>query len=70
MNEIKYSEFFGRYYDDTNAIRIVITKQFGLYIKHRVMPVDIKWEKETLAFYFNKDDTKHVYDLWCDYKLT
>ena len=54
MNEIKYSKFFDRDYDDTNTVRIVNTKQFGLYIKYGVMPVDSLWDKETLVFIFNK----------------
>ena len=69
MNEIKYSKFFDRDYDDTNTVRIVNTKQFGLYIKYGVMPVDILCDKETLVFIFNKEDTRRVYDLWCKHEL-
>lgn len=69
MNNIKYSKLFDREYDESNAVRLVNTKQSGLYIKHGIKPVDIFWEKETLVFVFSRADTKYVYDLWCKHEL-
>lgn len=36
MNNIKYSKLFDREYDESNAVRLVNTKQSGLYIKHGI----------------------------------
>ena len=69
MKKIKYSSLFNKEYNEIECIRIVNTKQAGLYIKHKIIPKDIYWDKETLVFVFNKNDTKLVYDLWCRHEL-
>lgn len=51
-----------------NVVKIVNLKQVGLYIKNGIKPIDIEYT-DRLVFIFNKDETKEVFDKWCNYKL-
>lgn len=65
----EYSKLFDREYDTDNTIRIINTKQAGLYIKNRVPLVDLYWSVNSLVFVFDREKSKEAYDLWCKYKL-
>lgn len=66
---IKHSEIFNKDYEIENVVHIVNTKQAGLYIKHNVPLVDLFWSKDTLCFVFDKELSRHAYDLWCRHEL-
>ena len=57
------------------VVRIVNPKQFLLYIKSGVYPVDIyasideKTNNAILAMVFLKKDTTEAYKKWCNYEL-
>lgn len=57
------------------AVRIVNPKQYLLYIKNNVYPVDMytsiddKTSNVILAMVFLKEDTTEVYKKWCNYEL-
>ena len=65
----EYSEVFDKYYETENTLKILNTKQAGLYLKHKVPLIDIFWSGGSLVFVFNREDTKIVYDLWCKREL-
>ena len=70
MNSIKeYSELFHREYEIEDTVRIVNTKQAGLYVKHNVPLVDLFWSKDTLVFVFDREQSKEAYNLWCKHEL-
>lgn len=58
------------------VVRIVNPKQYLLYVKSGVYPIDIyasiddKTDKAILAMVFLKDDTAEVYKKWCNYELS
>ena len=64
-----------REYDLFNAVKIVNIQQACAYIEHDVFPVDIKTSvdaktgKRCVVFYFDKTESKDVYDKWCNYEL-
>lgn len=64
-----------RDYLPNEVIRIVNPKQFLLYIKSGIYPIDIyasideKTNKAILAMVFLKADTTEVYKKWCNYDL-
>ena len=60
---------FHREYEIEDTVRIVNTKQAGLYIKHNIPLVDLFWSRDTLVFVFNREDTKAAYELWCRHEL-
>lgn len=57
------------------VIRIVNPKQYILYIKNGVFPIDVypsideKTSKDILAMVFLREDTTEVYKKWCNYEL-
>lgn len=57
------------------VIRIVNPKQYLLYIKNDVYPIDIytsiddKTNNAIIAMVFLKEDTTEVYKKWCNYEL-
>lgn len=65
----EYSELFNNVYEIEDTVRIVNTKQAGLYIKNNVTLVDLFWSKNSLVFVFDKQSSKIAYDLWCNHKL-
>ena len=64
-----------RDYFPHEAVRIVNPKQYLLYIKNNVYPVDMytsiddKTNNVILAMVFLKADTAEVYKKWCNYEL-
>nr|DAH71418.1 MAG TPA: hypothetical protein [Caudoviricetes sp.] len=64
-----------RDYSPYEAVRIVNPKQYLLYIKNNVYPVDMytsiddKTNNVILAMVFLKEDTTEVYKKWCNYEL-
>lgn len=65
----EYSEIFNREYEIKDTVRIVNTRQAGLYIKNNVPLLDLFWSKDTLVFVFNREQSKKAYDLWCQHEL-
>lgn len=72
-NEVKnikeYSEMFKREYEVEDTVRIVNTRQAGLYVKNNVPLVDLFWSRDTLVFVFDREQSKTAYDLWCKHEL-
>lgn len=64
-----YSEIFNNEYSTEDTVKIVNTRQAGLYIKNNIPLVDLFWSKNTLVFVFNREESKGVYDLWCKREL-
>ena len=64
-----------RNYNYYEVVRIVNPKQYLLYIKNGVFPIDLyaSVDEETnniiLAMIFLKADTTEVYKKWCSYDL-
>lgn len=58
-----------------DVVRIVNPKQYLLYIKNGVYPIDMqttvddKTNNIILAMIFLKNDTTEVYKKWCNYEL-
>lgn len=50
-------------------MKIVNTRQAGLYIKNNIPLVDLFWSKNALVFVFNRKECKEAYDLWCKREL-
>jgi len=65
-----FSEQFSKEYEIEDTVRIVNTKQAGLYIKHNIQLLDIFWSRDTLVFVFDKHETKEAYELWCRRELS
>lgn len=57
------------------VVRIVNPKQYLLYIKNGIYPIDMyatvddKTNNIILAMIFRKSDTAEVYKKWCNYEL-
>ncbi len=66
----EYSEMFHKEYEIEDTVRIVNTRQAGLYVKNNVPLIDLFWSKNTLVFVFHREDSKIAYDLWCKHQLT
>ncbi len=64
-----YSEIFNNEYSTEDTVKIVNTRQAGLYIKNNVPLADLFWSKNALVFVFNREESKEVYDLWCKREL-
>ena len=45
MNIKEYSEMFNKEYEIEDTVRIVNTRQAGLYVKHNVPLVDLFWKQ-------------------------
>lgn len=64
----------GKSYDVFKTIKILNLQQNIFYMSKDVYPVDIKIGisdkdgKKCLIFYYIKDETKEVFDLWCKQK--
>lgn len=64
-----------RDYTSKEVVRIVNPKQYLLYIKNNVYPIDMYTSVDTvtnniiLAMIFLKEDTAEVYKKWCNYDL-
>lgn len=57
------------------VVRIVNPKQYLLYVKNGIYPIDMyatvddKTNNIILAMIFRKSDTAEVYKKWCNYEL-
>ena len=64
-----------RDYAPREVVRIVNPKQYLLYIKNGVYPIDMSTSIDDdngniiLAMIFLKEDTTEVYKKWCNYDL-
>lgn len=62
-------------YTSREVVRIVNPKQYLLYIKNGIYPIDIytsvddKSSNSILVMIFLKEDTTEVYQKWCNYDL-
>lgn len=62
-------------YTPKEVVRIVNPKQYLLYIKNNVYPIDMFTSVDAatnniiLAMIFLKEDTAEVYKKWCNYDL-
>ena len=65
----EYSEIFNREYEIEDTVRIVNTKQAGMYIKHCIPLIDLFWSRDSLVFVFDRENSKNAYDLWCKHEL-
>lgn len=71
---IKKSEITGRTYDLFNIVRILNPVQAYYYLERGIALQDIELSlsrgsnKPLMVFYFNREDTKEVYDEWCKRK--
>lgn len=65
-----------RDYTPYEVVRIINPKQYLLYIKNGVYPIDMsaslddKSNNVILAMIFLKEDTTEVYKKWCNYELS
>ena len=73
INEVRiikeFSDVFHKEYDVEDTVKIVNTRQAGLYVKHNVPLIDLFWSKDTLVFVFDREQSKIAYDLWCKHQL-
>ena len=64
-----------REYDLFSCVKIVNIQQACAYMENGIMPVDVKasrdnkTDKRCVVFYFDKEESKDVYDKWCNYEL-
>lgn len=69
------TNLMSRDYSVSEIVRIVNPKQYLLYIKNNVYPIDMytsvddKTDNIILVMIFLKDDTKEVYKKWKNYEL-
>lgn len=69
------SNFTGKVYDSSKAIRILNANQAAAYIKHGItlldlwLSKDINTGKPILVYIFDKEESKEAYDLWCKHEL-
>lgn len=65
----------GKSYDIFKTVKILNIQQACSYMENEVFPVDIKisidnkTKKKCLVFYFDREESKDVYDKWCNYTL-
>lgn len=70
----RYSRITGKRYNLFETVKIVNLLQSMSYISAGVLPVDISISKNTdgkpcFVFLFVKEETKEVYDKWCNHEL-
>ena len=69
------SNFTGKTYDPTKAVRILNMQQVAAYMNYGVDLIDlysskdVKTGKPILVFIFDKEESKEAYDLWCKHEL-
>lgn len=71
MEDYIYSKITGKQYAPTKVVRILNTRQVMAYLKMGVelldmyVSVDRKTEAPLLVYLFDREKSKHAYDLWC-----
>ena len=68
------SNLTGKTYNFFETVKIKNITQSAAYIDHGVFPVDIRVgktedNKRILLFYFDREESKDVFDKWCRYEL-
>lgn len=72
MNETIRSNLTGHIYRNDESINIVNVAQAAFYMENNLMPLDIypskdyKTKKPIMVFTFNKEETKPLFDQWCN----
>lgn len=62
----------GKTYDVFSVIKILNIRQAAFYMNFGCVLQDIEVSQDrktglpVLVFYFNRDDTKEAYDIWCN----
>lgn len=70
MNEIK-SRFADvePYYTQQSACRIVDPKQYSLYMKNGLYPIDMYYSGNIIVMVFDRKASYPLYKKWCDRTL-
>lgn len=74
MEKIK-GKFSNKLYYANEAVRILDPMQAALYWANGIEPLDIyssrdyKTNKALIVYVFKKDETKEVFDKWCNHEL-
>lgn len=68
------SLILGKEYNFFNTVKIKNLNQAAAYIEAGIFPVDIRvcrneQDKRMIVYYFDKDESKEVFDKWCNYEL-
>lgn len=68
------SRLTGREYNVFDTVKILNLTQVAAYMNRDVLPVDIvvgtgKEGRPILVFYYMREETKEVYDLWCRHEI-
>lgn len=58
-----------RTYNDSEVVKIVNQRQFALYVKNGVKPIDIKWGYDKVVYVFLVKDTEELFKRWVNYTL-
>ena len=63
-----------RPYTEKEVCRIINPKQYNLYMKHRVFPIDIypsigPDQKDVIVYIFLIEETKELYNKWLNHTL-
>ena len=63
-----------RPYTEKEVCRIINPRQHGLYIKHKVYPIDMYSSiddkgMDIVVYIYLREDTKELYQKWLDYEL-
>ena len=73
---MRKSLIFGTEYNYFDTVKIKNMNQAAAYMENGVYPVDIKVyrddenkSKRMIAYFFNKDESKEVFEKWCNYDL-
>jgi hypothetical protein len=66
-NDEKIAEYVNVF--DPTIVKIVKTKQAGLYVKHNLEPIDVFYNDGALVHVFNKAETNSIYTKWLNKTL-
>lgn len=70
------SSVTGKTYDVFSVIRLLNIRQVAFYMNLGIplQDIEVSQDRKTglpvLVFYFNRDDTKEAYDIWCNQERT
>ena len=72
--KMKHSYLTGKDYDVFRCIKILNIRQSASYMEAGIFPVDIAVGRDRngercFVFYFDKEESKEVYDKWCKHEL-
>lgn len=72
---LRYSTVTGKRYNVFSTVKILNIFQAIFYMEHEIYPVDIKISEDRktgrkcFVFYYIKEETKNVFDIWCKNKI-